>query len=377
MAGVRLMEVALRDGGLGLHDSFAAGMPYERIPRDLARRFCSLMDTSGVDYLELGQVELPNAAHPEFCMFGSMEEISSLIPTETRDWRRWAAMYNDIHIPSAMVPTWRPGLCGTVRVVLRYSEQEASFDFCRMLKDKGYSVFLQIALFMRYTKSELARVCREANDIGLTALYCADSNGYMRPADVDAALHALDSMLDPTVAMGFHAHNHSQMAYANALRALAFPRTPERVLYLDACVLGCGRGAGNLKTELIAHDLTCDHGMDLDLCTILDACALMEKVVGRPRLDCGSYSPVSALTAMHRCGYAYGVALVHECGLSYADAHRVLKHLDDVGPQARHRFTPDNLRALLDIAGIDCEETACDAVAHERTAREAGGEVPL
>ncbi len=352
MADIRLMEVALRDGGLGLHDSYAAGLPYAQISPQVAQRFCVVMDKSGVNHIELGQIELPKRAHPEFCIFGGMEEISALIPAGTRDWRRWVAMYNDIHIPADLVPAWRPGLCGTVRVVLRYSEQQASLDFCRMLKQKGYSVFMQVALFMRYTADELAWLCDQANDIGLTALYCADSNGYMRPADVDRALATFDELLDPGIAMGFHAHNHSQMAYANALAALAHPRSEDRTLYLDGCVLGCGRGAGNLKTELVAPDLVRDHGLDLDMCAILNACELMEEVVGRPRLDCGSYSPVSALTAMHRCGYAYGVALVHELGLSYADAHRALCHLDDVGPQARHRFTRENLEALLAAAGM-------------------------
>ena len=352
MAGIRLMEVALRDGGLGLHDSYAAGLPFERISPQVARRFCEVMDKSGVDYIELGQIELPERSHPEFCMFGGMEEASALIPAHTSDWQRWVAMYNDIHTPADLVPDWRPGLCGTVRVVLRYSEQQASLDFCRMLKCKGYSVFMQVALFMRYSADELAWLCDRANDIGLTALYCADSNGYMRVSDVDRALSTFDELLDPDVAMGFHAHNHSQMAYANALAALAYPRSSGRTLYLDGCVLGCGRGAGNLKTELIANDLVRDYGLDLDICAILDACELMEEVVGRPRLDCGSYSPVSALSAMHRCGYAYAVALVHELGLSYADAHRVLCHLDDVGPQARHRYTRENLDALLAAADL-------------------------
>ena len=220
-----------------------------------------------------------------------------------------------------------------------------------MLREKGYSVFLQVALLMRYTDDELAHVCAMANDLGLTALYCADSNGYMRPADVDRALSTFDALLDPAVAMGFHAHNHSQMAYANALRALEFSRTTDRTLYLDGCVLGCGRGAGNLKTELIAPDLVRDHGLDLDMGAILDGCALMERVVDRPRLDCGTYGVTSALTAIHRCGYAYGVALVFELGLSYADAHRVLCYLDDVGSDARHRFTRENLRELLAAAG--------------------------
>ena len=43
MAGIRLMEVALRDGGLGLHDSYAAGLPFERISPQVARRFCEVM----------------------------------------------------------------------------------------------------------------------------------------------------------------------------------------------------------------------------------------------------------------------------------------------------------------------------------------------
>ena len=170
MGRVRLMEVALRDGGLGLHDSFAAGLPFERIPAGVARAFCKTMAASGVDAIELGQVEQPRRAHPEFCMFASMEDISALIPEGERDWRRWVAMYNDIHTPPELVSDWRPGLCGTVRVVLRYSEQEASFAFCRMLREKGYSVFLQVALLMRYTDDELAHVCDRANDLSLTAL---------------------------------------------------------------------------------------------------------------------------------------------------------------------------------------------------------------
>ena len=121
MGRVRLMEVALRAGGLGLHDSYAAGLPFERIPADVARAFCKTMAASGVDAIELGQVEQPRRAHPEFCMFASMEDISALIPEGERDWRRWVAMYNDIHTPPELVSDWRPGLCGTVRVVLRHS----------------------------------------------------------------------------------------------------------------------------------------------------------------------------------------------------------------------------------------------------------------
>ena len=53
-------------------------------------------------------------------------------------------------------------------------------------------------------------------------------------------------MLIPLVKLGFHGHDNLGMALANTLTAIE-----EGVDIVDATVTGMGRGAGNLRTELL------------------------------------------------------------------------------------------------------------------------------
>ena len=48
------------------------------------------------------------------------------------------------------------------------------------------------------------------------------------------------------VKLGFHGHNNLEMALANTLTAI-----DEGIDIVDATITGMGRGAGNLKTELL------------------------------------------------------------------------------------------------------------------------------
>ena len=49
--------------------------------------------------------------------------------------------------------------------------------------------------------------------------------------------------------IGFHAHNNRQMAFSNAIAWMKYPAKHE--LMLDSSIMGMGKGAGNLCTELI------------------------------------------------------------------------------------------------------------------------------
>ena len=69
-------------------------------------------------------------------------------------------------------------------------------------------------------------------------------------------LHKLD-IADQYVSMnmklGFHAHNNRQMAYSNSLAFLGYNSRHD--MMLDGSIMGMGKGAGNLCTELIEPEL--------------------------------------------------------------------------------------------------------------------------
>ena len=53
-------------------------------------------------------------------------------------------------------------------------------------------------------------------------------------------------ILDSEISIGFHAHINLEMALSNSIEAM-----DNKIDYLDSTFTGMGRGAGNLKTELL------------------------------------------------------------------------------------------------------------------------------
>jgi 4-hydroxy 2-oxovalerate aldolase len=75
-----------------------------------------------------------------------------------------------------------------------------------------------------------------------------DSFGACFPDQVKAAVAKAKKSVN--VPLGFHGHNNVELAFANALAAIE-----AGVGYLDSTITGMGRGAGNLKTEIIVSYL--------------------------------------------------------------------------------------------------------------------------
>jgi 4-hydroxy 2-oxovalerate aldolase len=84
-----------------------------------------------------------------------------------------------------------------------------------------------------------------------------DSFGGVFPADVINTIDLVREYSD--VPLGFHGHNNLEMALANTIAALE-----NGVNIVDATITGMGRGAGNLKTELLLTYLNQKNSLDVD-----------------------------------------------------------------------------------------------------------------
>ncbi len=100
--------------------------------------------------------------------------------------------------------------------------------------------------------------------------YVVDSYGGMFPSDVKAVFKYLTELLD--IPVGFHGHNNLELALANSLAAVE-----NNAGIIDATILGMGRGAGNLRTELLLSIFYKKKHFDVDF-DILDN--ISERFIG-------------------------------------------------------------------------------------------------
>ena len=337
---IQVLDATLRDGGFGLEDAWKNDIAYaEFSPADI-KLIAEKLQKSRIDIIELGAVQKTSDDRRKFAIYQDIESISKVVPKEKGN-QIFAAMFRGPDTPISEIPDWRPGLCRHIRVILRYSELQKSLDFCAALAAKGYRMFVQPMLTMRYTDEELQMISDAANKMHAYAVYFVDSYGYMDAADVLRLYQFFDEHLDHDIRIGFHAHNNMNLAFANAQAFMNYET--ERPIIVDSCAIGMGQGAGNLQTEILASYLNQSGSKNFDYASILDVCDMVEK---HCRQAIWGYSVTRFLPARHRVAYKYAVAMRYQYGMSFRDIDQALT---DVPDDLRHRYTPENLEQLLKL----------------------------
>ena len=111
-------------------------------------------------------------------------------------------------------------------------------------KKKGYKVSLNATGFSNYSDIQLEELELAIKDSDLDYFYVADSYGSMLPNDIPRLLERFVGI--DRIKVGFHPHNSFQMAFANTLEAIRVGASA-----VDSSLLGMGRGAGNLPSEIM------------------------------------------------------------------------------------------------------------------------------
>jgi 4-hydroxy 2-oxovalerate aldolase len=340
---VQVLDCTLRDGGLALEDAIKNGNPAGVFGSAVIRDIFHNLIQSDMDIIEIGSIETTQDDHRDISIYQTLEDVSRLLPEKSGRRQMYAALYRGPDCPVETIPEWNDSLCKVVRVIIRYSELEKSLDFCKRIAQKNYHITIQPMVTMRYTARELQRLCDAANDMGAYALYFVDSYGYMRDQDVLHYFNLFDSQLDPSIRIGFHAHNNLNLAFANALTFIG--QHSERRLIVDSCLLGMGQGAGNLQTELIAAYLNRHFGAAYNYDAVLEGCEAVEKLWTN---NLWGYSVTYLLPAIHQTAYKFSIALRNRYHLSFAQIHQILARIPE---DLRHRYTSENTKKLLRLCG--------------------------
>ena len=338
---ILLLDATLRDGGQGLEDLNKNGFSNKFFSEQNKHSIIDNLGASNVEIIEIGAMGPSDDDKSKFAIYQNVEELSKYLPEKRNPNALYAGLYIGPDTDVDDIPNWNPSLVEGIRVILRYSELKKSLDYCAALSKKGYKVFVQPMLTMRYSDEELDMVINAANEMNAYACYFVDSYGYMQPNDIKRLFDYYDVKLNKDIRIGFHAHNNMNLAYSNVQYFLNIET--ERTLIVDSCATGMGQGAGNLQTELIVPYLNEMYGKNYDYDSILDVCEILDGEM-IPN-DLWGYSVARLLPAVYKTAYKYGLMMRNKYHLSFRQMNKILKEMPD---EKRMRFIAKDLEIIID-----------------------------
>lgn len=249
---INIIENTLRDGSYVIDFQFTKEQTYKVV---------SELDEMGFKYIEVGHgLGLGAYNNPKFGISAESDEV--YIQTAREAAKK-----------AKVVCFFIPGI-GTVEDIRIAKSNGLDFIRCginihdfRKLKPyaeeaKKLGLTLAINLMKSYAvKSyEYSQIVQEIDSWQLAdVIYLVDSAGCMFPTEVDEYIDRTRQSI--STPLGFHGHNNLSMGIANSIQAMH-----SGAIYVDTCVRGMGRSAGNAQTEIFIwalNKLGIDMGIDL------------------------------------------------------------------------------------------------------------------
>lgn len=310
MNNLKVLDVTLRDGGCV--NDFNFGQTY-------MEKILAAQEASGVDVIEMGYIDENKGSVSGRTQYVNERVIPQSILKHKKPSVTYVAMmdYGKFDVDK-LQPRTEDGIDG-IRMAFHKKNRMDMIPLGRKIIEKGYQFYIQPMITLRYSDAELLElidlVNKELPDA--SGFYIVDSFGEMRPNDMERVMNLVDHNLVPSMLLGFHSHNNLQMSYSNAVALLQFPTN--RDLMLDSSIMGMGKGAGNLNTELLLEHLNLYYGKEYKISPLLE---VIDKVINQ-------------LHSEFYWGYAveYYLSSANHCTPSYA-SHFYNKHMlpiDQVG----------------------------------------------
>lgn len=240
---LNILDCTLRDGGYYNDWDFDA---------ELVSEYLEAVSVAGLEFVELGLRQFNNTkycgAHaymtreylkrldlPEGPAYGVMIDAKTVLSENTSQQDCIDKLFLDAVLEKVSL----------VRVAAHFREVSECLPMLVRLKEKGYTVGLNIMQTSLYSDLDLIKLSAiisrwEAIDV----VYFADSLGSMGVPDVERVIKALRSNWNGD--LGFHAHNNMGQAISNTMKAVELGCN-----WIDCTVTGMGRGAGNAETEYL------------------------------------------------------------------------------------------------------------------------------
>lgn len=294
MGKINVLDVTLRDGGCV--NNFNFGQVY-------MEKILAAQEASGVNVIEMGYLDENKGTQAGRTQWISIPAISDTLLKEKKAGIKYVAMMDYGKYSVEKFPSRTENYIDGIRVAFHKKNMHDIVSIGKQIIEKGYELYIQPMITLRYSDAELLELIELVNTElpQASGFYIVDSFGEMRPNDMSRMLNLVDHNLIPSMLLGFHSHNNLQMSYSNACAMLQFPTN--RNLMLDTSIMGMGKGAGNLNTELLLEHLNLYYGGHYQIAPLLE---VIDKVINQLHSEFyWGYAPEYYLSSANHCTPSY------------------------------------------------------------------------
>ena len=216
------------------------------------------MNVLPIDYLELGYRNNPSKDYLGKFGYCPVSVLKKIRQTCTK---KLDVMLNEKSTkPEDLDLLLKPivGLVDMIRIAIDPKNFDRAVVLAKAVKVMGFEVGFNV-MYMSKWSAEYPEFLKKLTVLnGWCDLFCmVDSFGGVTPEDVTRIYKEVREYTN--VPVGFHGHNNLQLGLINTITAMKLG-----VDYVDATILGMGRGAGNLNMELLLTYLNAHEGMQVD-----------------------------------------------------------------------------------------------------------------
>ncbi|NJW53425.1 aldolase catalytic domain-containing protein [Salinimicrobium oceani] len=255
--GLSLLDCTLRDGGYYSDWDFS---------EDLVEEYIASMNALPVDFIEIGYRSPVKSGY-----YGAFYYLPEVVLSRIRKntTKKLAVILDEKEIKqedlrSLLLPC--RGIVEVVRLAVAPQNLMRALALTKGIRNMGFKISFNLMYASTWEEKFLSELDLEKLERSIDYLYVVDSYGGMYPEQVKEIILKLKK--NPGLKIGFHGHNNLEMALANSLAAIEAGAD-----MIDATIGGMGRGAGNLKTELLLTVLHQQKDLAVDFDVLNNICS--------------------------------------------------------------------------------------------------------
>lgn len=317
MHSIKVLDVTLRDGGCV--NDFNFGNQY-------MNQILSAGEAAHVECIEVGYLDSSDGSEFGRTKFIDEKAVKAFISPK-KEGIEYLAMMDYGRFDAGSLENHSDDSVDSIRLAFHKKDADRMVPAGKMIISKGYKLYVQPMLTGHYSDAELIGLIKVVNEHlpEAAAVYIVDSFGEMREKDMVRLLNLFDHNLNPEISLGFHSHNNLQLSYSNAVSLLQFQTA--RNIMIDSSILGMGKGAGNLNTELLLEHLNIYYGKHYELMPLMD---LIDNVMNPIRAEYHwGYSIEFYLSSKYHTSPSYANYFYNKHSLSVAQLSELLDTIDN------------------------------------------------
>jgi 4-hydroxy 2-oxovalerate aldolase len=220
---------------------------------DMQRKIVQKLYKANIDLIEIGYLGTDSEYGPANV---NSNYIDFLTEGGSGNWdNKFVVMINPENFKTEYIDTLKDSRVRMIRFTIAPEKISIAKKIFTFLKDTNIEISANITRVSNLSIDRIQSMSNELVADGADYIYLADSNGALMPEKVGELISSLGASLPLDTNIGFHAHNHLDMAMMNTISSI---KNGCRIV--DASIQGYGKSTGNLSLESF---IASEHNMHL------------------------------------------------------------------------------------------------------------------